>query len=202
MPQEGLTQEQVEVSLAELDALCRCEYGCGLVDVLQGELAAVRLQRLTGVLLKKRFATMQRPDPHHNPTEAAHSWHWSIDLFDRPELQKTGEYDLLNQLRDAEGMPTWDHLASVTQERGLYKVLTLWLKDKLAGEQGKTFREYYYAKETPEFKSTLDIANTIVGGASAIASVVGVPTIAVNLALIACEYGYEKLVDAPERLDA
>jgi hypothetical protein len=201
MSTENISSEQVKTALAELGELADKEYGLTLKQLLEGPKAEQRLQRLAGVLLKKPFAQSHEPDASYNPTDAKRSWHWGdISQFDDQQLQQTGEYNLLKQLRDAGGERSWKDLQGITHEAGLFYVLGRWIDGKLKGDE-RTFRDYYYDKKSPEVDFVLNVAN-LLPVASVLAGVVGVPVLAVNLALIVTKFGYEKVAESPAMPDA
>jgi hypothetical protein len=77
---DRLTQRQIKEAVEELDALCRDEYGedrsYGLLELLDDpdrQLAQIRLQRLTGIALKGKFAERESASSRIrvNPTATA-----------------------------------------------------------------------------------------------------------------------------------
>jgi hypothetical protein len=194
MAEQTLSAEQVEAAFRDIDRLAREEYGLTLRRLLESPMAEDRLRRLAGVMLKAPFAYSTDPDSY-NPTDARRSWHWDAARFDDPRLAGSGEYELLNQLRDEEGRGSWDDLQDITHEAGLMWVLGKWLKGRLVGE-AKSFREYYYEPTPPEVDLALSAVD-LLPIASVLAGVVGVPVLAVNLALIVTKFGYEKLTEPP-----
>ena len=142
------TNEQVAAALREINELAEAEYGLTLEQLLDGPMAEERLKRVAGVLLKMPFAKSCEPQSY-NPTDAKRSWDWDMSRFDEGQLRKTGEFDLLEKLLEAEGMKSWRDLIGITHEAGLFWVLGRWVKGKIQGDQ-KTFQDYYYEKKSPE----------------------------------------------------
>ena len=145
-----LTKHQVDETLRQLDRLCREEYQTdrqyGLVDLLadtDSELGAIRLQRLTGILLKRRFAEPKPICNRQSETLANHSWKWDLGRFADPDLQLINEFRVLNDIRGklwegGDREPTWIDLRHEAEhERGLFKVLVLWIDDTIKGEKKK-----------------------------------------------------------------
>lgn len=202
MTTEELTAEQVEAALAELGIRANEEYGCTLEEVLGGPKAEQRLQRLAGVVLKRRFADPQEPyespatlgSDSRNPTEAKHSWHWEASRFEDPELQQTGEYALLDEIR---GEWTWKQLQDGADgESGLFWILGTWIRGRLGGDKS-TLWDRYHAPKSPEVELAISVVD-LLPITGVLAGVVGLPVLAVNLALIVIKFGYEKLADPPE----
>lgn len=88
---------------------------------------------------------------------------------------------------------TWDEFQSdVETERGLFKVIALYADGKLRQREGRTLHEYLEAKGSRRFEAGLDLATMIFDfqvTAPPIA-VLGLPTVAVGLALVVIRYGY------------
>jgi hypothetical protein len=199
MKEYTLSQEQVESAFEEIDELAQAEYGVTLERLLELPMAEERLRRLGGVILKMPFATSTEPDSY-NPTGSRQSWNWEAGCFEDPGLVGTEQYQLLEQLRDAQGSKSWDELRSIPHEADLMWVLGKWLKGRLAGEE-KTFRDYYYRGKSPEENLALNAVD-LLPVASVLADAVGVPVLAVSLALIVTQFGYEKLTESPMPVDS
>ncbi|MGF1733620.1 hypothetical protein [Photobacterium kasasachensis] len=200
MSQQIISIEQVEAAFQEIGKLAEEEYGLTLEALLKSDMAEERLRRLAGIILKTPFAKPMMPSSY-NPTNARRSWHWDVDKFDDPRLVETGHYKLLKKLRDEVTNKRWDELRDIsTHETGLMWVLGKWLKGKLAGDE-RSFQEYYYEPTTPEVNLVLNAAN-LLPIVSVISGVVGVPVLAVNLALIVTQFSYEKLTNPPEQPDS
>lgn len=207
----------IETLLKDLDQLCQEEYSkpgqdYGLLQLLADkdhDLALERLQRLTGVMLKRRFAMPHPVEGATSATRANRQWHWDRDRLESSAPAETPELGILDELRrdlprSARRAPTWEGLAfEAEHERGLYKLLVLWIADKWQGKETESIRNYIDAKESPRFESILDVADTvsqaaITGGLAAL-GISG--DVAVPLVLIAAQYGYRKIFDKAERGD-
>jgi hypothetical protein len=209
-----LTRAQVSQALIELNELCVGEYGMPLRQLLLDDspLAAQRMQRLTGIVLKRKFATMS-PRAASGFTGARRSWPWVA----KPEAVANGgrELAILDQLREPgpwnehkpvadpkDSDPTsWkDFKDDVEHERGLFKVLALWVSDRVNARQGKSVRDYLETKETRRFEAGLDLATLVFDAAvtGPVATLLGLPTLAVGVALVGIQYGYRKLTDNTE----
>ena len=205
-----LTQEKIKQGLNDLEKLAHDEYGITFEEILADE-NPQRLERITGILIKRPFATSREREQNDPFSETgAHTiWTWDIEKLKVgvPEAEK--EYELLNKLckpgpwheewNQTTGT-TWEAFADdVDQERGLFKVMALYLKDRL-DKSGKTrtIAEYYKAEESETLKRGLDLA-TILAQASIVApiiSAVGIPGLAVSLALFVADYGADRLFDS------
>ena len=151
--QVSLTKAQVAAALAELDELSKGEYGLPLEQLLLDgtALAAQRMQRLTGIVLKRKFARKSAPGPY-SATGAQHSWPWAGS----PESAAKSapkEFEILEELRkpgpwnenkpkatpQEPGPSTWDEFTDdVEHERGLFKVLALWVSDRINARKKKS----------------------------------------------------------------
>jgi hypothetical protein len=203
----------IQASLSELDALSLEEYGLPLEAVLldPSPISAMRVQRLTGILLKRPFA-IESVAPASSETKARRSWPWAKESPDAQAAIAPTEFAILNELRQVgpwqERTPppgareiTWEQLQNdVETERGLFKVLALYLNDKLRRQQGKSFKEYLEAEESRHFEAGLDLADLVFNAAvmEPIAAAIGVPTVAVGAALVAIQYGYRVFTDPNE----
>ena len=96
------------------------------------------------------------------------------------------------------GIEQGDSGFDVNQERGLFKIVALYLKDRLdkSGET-KTIAEYYNAEESETLCRGLDLATILAQGTiiGPIMSAVGVTGLAVGLALYVADYGVSRLFD-------
>ncbi|AOI70074.1 hypothetical protein WI29_08370 [Burkholderia ubonensis] len=164
------------------------------------------MQRLAGIVLKCPFAEKGGGGvPYYSETGAQHSWPWREGALD--ELKGTPEYNLLDELRfpgpwhlpGREGDEiTFDELKfDADTERGLFKIAALYVVDKFNKREPKTLREYLDAKESYRFEAGLDLAQLLFEEAVTvpIASIVGVPTLGVGIALIGIHFGYRWLTD-------
>jgi hypothetical protein len=212
---KSLRTIEIRTALSELHRLCQAEYNIDLEELLidKSSLAAMRMQRLTGIVLKQKFATCRRAT-QMSETEARRTWPWKKHA---PETSAAdAELKVLNQLRmpgpwnerkplagtsDDKVPITWDEFKDdVEHERGLFKVLALYVADRVKRREGKTLREYFDAKESPRFEAGLDLAVVLSDLAvmGPIASLLGVPTVAVGVTLVAMQYGYRRLTDPTE----
>ena len=90
-----------------------------------------------------------------------------------------------------------DFKDDVDNERGLFKILSLYVDDKLKRRDGKSFREYFEAKESRRFEAGLDLAVLVFDAAVTVpvATLLGVPSVAVGLVLVGVQYGYRRVTD-------
>jgi hypothetical protein len=201
-----LTEEQIGRAVADLDRLCRDEYGdsYGLEDLLDDPdtaLASQRLQRLSGILLKRPFG-QPVPLTGSSETGSKRAWQWNTERFGDPEAQATGEFEMLDALRrslwpDA----TFEQLAGhADHERGLYKILSLWIGDTLKRRGSRSLAEYFNADESPRMEAALDWATTLTqaGLGPVLAPLIPVPGVVVSVLLIGARFGYRSLTQAPE----
>jgi hypothetical protein len=211
---EHLGLQDIQASLSELNALSLKEYGLTLEAVLldQSPIAAMRVQRLTGILLKRPFA-IESGASAVNETGARRSWPWAQESPDVRAAVAPAEFAVLKELRQpgpwqertppaGAGEITWEQLKDdVETERGLFKVLALYLNDKLRRQSGKSFKDYLEAKESKQFEAGLDLAQLVfdAGVMDPIAAAIGVPTVAVGVALVAIQYGYRIFTDPNEQ---
>lgn len=215
---ETLTRQEIQAAVTKLDALCRQEYGgddrYGLLELLADadtELAAARLQRLTGILLKEPFARAEPIGESPSDTHANRKWDWKPEKLNDNHLQQSQEFRVLDQIRHqlpklVRGRePTWkDFLSEADHERGVYKLLTLWVADKWKRRESKSIKEYLAQDETPEFEALLNVADLVGQAALSIALTPIIPfaPVVVSLTIIGATYGYGKITKAPERRDA
>src|SRR5687767_13192676 len=77
-PPADLTIADVAAALREFDKLSLDEYGISLEQLLLdgSRLGAQRMQRLTGIMLKQKFASPEAP-AQFSATKARRSWPWS-----------------------------------------------------------------------------------------------------------------------------
>jgi hypothetical protein len=204
MVSQKLTKEEIQAAVKEIDRLSCMEYGRGLLDLLANPQGFEQLERLTGVLLKRNFATSIDLEGRTGNAGARRAWKWQTDRFSDSKVQQTREFEILETLQEYHGYQSLNELADdADHERGLFKILALWVSDKLKGEKGKSFREYFEAEETPNFEALLDVSTLTfqMAAGAALAAVVPVPAIAVSLGLIATQYGYRRITQAQERPD-
>ena len=217
----GLEMKEISAALAELDGISRDEYhGLSLEELLldPGEVSALRLQRITGIALKRPFAKRAEAPPYSR-TGAKWSWPWTPDSPVAQASVAPREFEILCQLRmpgswnerkqlrgDAGDLVPieWDDFKSdVEHERGLFKILALYVDDVLKLREGRSIREYLEADESPAFEGGLDLATVIFDAAvtTPISAVLGIPSVAVGVALVVLQYGYRRATDTnKERL--
>jgi hypothetical protein len=201
---------QVREALSELDALSKDEYGIGLEQLLrdQSPMASIRLQRLTGIVLKREFAE-PGGRPAQSLTGASRSWPWKKTSPEESAASAPREFQILSQLRmpgpwnkrkpGSGALPiSWDNLQSdADEERSLFKMLALYVDDKFNEKHTKTMREYIAADESAGLEAGLDLATSVVDltVTAPLIALLGVPTLAVGIALIGARYGYRKLTE-------
>jgi hypothetical protein len=210
-----LTPADVSAALREFDELSQHEYGIPLQQLLldKSALSAQRMQRLTGIVLKKKFATPTAVGPY-SATHARRSWPWAGSP-EKAASSAPQEFAILEELRKpgswnerkpratpTDGAPiSWNEfMDDAEHERGLFKVLALYVSDKLQSRQGKSIRGYLESSESRKFEAGLDLAVLVFDAAvtGPVAAVLGLPTVAVGIALVGIQFGYRKLVDPNE----
>jgi hypothetical protein len=211
---ERLEIEQIRAAIADLGALSESEYGMRLEQLLLDETSGpLRLQRLSGIVLKRKFAR-RRANAGYSMTGANWSWPWVEGSPEPHGASSSRELQLLNELRKAgpwnESKPqaqsrgdesSWeDFKADVEHERGLFKILALWVDDKWNGNETKTLRAYLETPESRRFETGLDLTTLVFDAAitGPLAALLGVPTLAVGVALVGIQYGYRRLTDPTE----
>jgi hypothetical protein len=215
-PNKGLDLREIHIALEELNEISRDEYGLGLEDLLldPSSDSALRVQRLTGIILKRPFAMAATPPPGtFSRTGARRSWPWANET---PEAQATvapKQFAVLNQLRmpgtwnerkplagTAEDFVpiTWSQLKDdADNERGLFKILALYIDDQLKHRDRKSLQEYLKADESQRFEAGLDLASLVFDWAvtAPLLAMLGVPSLAVGVALVGIQYGYRRATD-------
>jgi hypothetical protein len=213
---ESLQKPQIRAVLQELDELARAEYGVPLeVLLLRSEpTSELRVRRLVGVVLKRKFARPVSSAPH-SATGATRSWPWADDddSLVPVEADAAKELALLEQLRmpgswnesealtgsPADEVPvSWSEFKNYAEhERGLFKILALYTTDKFNKRETRTLKAYLEAPELRRFEAGLDLATLLfdAGVINPLAAVLGVPALAVGVALVGIQYGYRKLSD-------
>jgi hypothetical protein len=93
----ALTKSDVVLALADISELSAAEYGIGIESLLLLPDSSLRLQRLSGILLKRKFAAAGPPGS--SLTGARFSWRWIPASFEFPPADSTREFALLNALR-------------------------------------------------------------------------------------------------------
>ena len=216
---EPLQKVQIRAALAELDELAHLEYGMPLEALLLSRepTSELRVQRLVGVALKRKFAKPAPPAPY-TATHARRSWPWPDggDSLVPTESDAAKELALLEQLRmpgpwnerkaltgsPEDGVPvSWSEFKDDAEhERGLFKILALYVVDKFNRMERRTLKAYLEAPESKPFEAGLDLATLLfdAGVTTPLAGVLGVPALAVGIALVGIQYGYRKLTDPNE----
>ena len=216
-----MTLAEINEALAFLNDLCSKEYpGVTLEDVLldpNANISELRLQRLTGIALKKPFA---KPGERtqSSVTRAERSWEWSTTEPDEASFPKSKELEIINELRmpgswndrkpfastkDDQTPTEWkDFTHDVDHERGLFKVLVLYIDDKLKGKQKRSLVDYTEADESRRLEAGLDMATLVFDAAvtTPLVSLLGIHPVVVGTVLIGCRFGYRKLLDPTIRL--
>ena len=215
----SLQREQIRTALAELDRLALDEYGVSLESLLLSHepISAQRVRRVVGVVLKRKFAKSTTFVPY-SMTGARRSWPWP-DLNDSLvpiEPDAANELALFEQLRlpgpwnrlkqrvgtsaDEVPVPWRDFKHDADQERGLFTVLALYAVDKLKKAEPKNLEAYLEATESKSFEAGLDLATLLfdTGVIGPLAALLGVPTLAVGVALVGVRYTYRALADPNE----
>ncbi|MFQ5745032.1 MAG: hypothetical protein ACE5HV_15805 [Acidobacteriota bacterium] len=218
-----LSNEQVDAVIAALDSLCQKEYRLSLDEVRRDDdrqVAALRLERLTGILLKRHFARAKKRTAKHpsSQTDARRIWEWDLKKLDTGVRGAEAELALLNWLRgpgpwnepwdwaekEADGSAlTWEAFTDdVDSERGLFKVTALYLKDVLGRRERQSIAEYYRAEESEALKRGLDLSMVFAGAAlGPIYAAVGVPSVAVGLVLFLADVGAARLFSEDRQPD-
>src|SRR5262249_42169799 len=210
-----LSRAQIRTALADLNRLSNAEYGVSLEQLLTEKRrdSALRMQRLTGIVLKRPFAK-KSPPTKHSATGARRSWPWKKRAPETSTAIAPKELALLNELRmpgpwnerkkrtgtAKDKIPvSWGEFQSdVEHERGLFKVLALYVNDKIRGQSPKTLREYLKADESRRFEAGLDLANLVFDFAvtAPLATLLGIPSLAVGVALVGVQFGYRRMTDS------
>jgi hypothetical protein len=91
----------------------------------------------------------------------------------------------------------------VDHERGLFKIVALYVADVFQKQQRKTLAEYYRAAESPRLRRGLDLASIIFDSAvtAPILGITGIPGLSVSLVLLGIEYGFEKITEPDDLPD-
>jgi len=157
--------------------------------------------------LKQSFA-IASPAAPYSKTGASRSWPWAPGTPEQQAKDAPKEFAILDQLRmpgpwnerkplagTAEDMKpiTWEDFEDdADNERGLFKILALYVDDKLKRRDRKSFRGYLEAEECRRFEAGLDLAVLLFDAAvtAPVASLLGVPSVAVGVALVGIQYGY------------
>lgn len=216
---EPSQKAMIQAALADLDALARAEYGDSLEALLlsKNPKSELRVQRLVGIALKRKFAnpTPRVPGEPRSGTDARRSWPWpdmgdslvpiesdaAKDLELLENLRKPGVWNepKRNSITPDDGVPIpWRTFKDdVESERGLFKILALYATDKFNRQEARTLKAYLEASETKRFEAGLNLATLLfdAGVVTPLAGVLGIPTLAVGVALVGVQYGYRMLTD-------
>lgn len=161
---------------------------------------------------------MKRPFAKEAPssytiTGARRSWPWAEDSPEDHAKTAPSEFAILNELRmpgpwnerkpltgtadDLKPIEWADLKDDADHERGLFKILALYVDDKLKHRDRKSLREYLETKESPRFEAGLDLATLVFDAAVTVpvATLLGVPSVAVGLVLVGIQYGFKKATD-------
>jgi hypothetical protein len=215
-----LQKAQIQFALAELDQLANDEYGQSLHALLLSRepISELRMQRLVGLVLKRKFVEPNGP-PSYTKTGAKRSWPWpdySDSLVPIKDVGADEEIELLDHLRmpgpwnklkpltgtsEDEKAVSWSKFKSdLDSERGLFKVVALWVGDKINKNETKTIREYFDARESRSFEAGLDFAQLLFETTvtASLVSLLGIPALAVGVTLVGIRYGYRAFTDPDE----
>jgi hypothetical protein len=90
-----------------------------------------------------------------------------------------------------------DFKDDVEHERGLFKILALYVVDKFNKKETRTLKSYLEVEESRSLEAGLDLATVLfdAGVVSPLVGLLGVPTLAVAVALVGIRYGYRTLTD-------
>lgn len=221
------TQEDIKNTLADLSSLSEIEYGISLQALREDpnrDMAARRLERLTGILLKRHFAHSEdiSTGGQYSETNASRYWVWDPEKLTQSNSGTKSELALLNKIRgpgpwnerwdyanklidpDAgnQEVISWeDFISDVDTERGLFKVIALYVKDKLKGNEIQTIAKYYNAKESETLSRGLDLTTILADAAvfGPLYAAVGIPSLAVALGLFVTDIGVSRLFAEEDR---
>ena len=215
---QGLDRKTIQAAVDELDALSRDEYGCTLEALLldTSRVSAPRVQRLVGIVLKRPFATKSGPNPD-SETKARRSWPWKDGTPENQATLAPKELAILNEIRrpgswhepwrlekvGEDGTISWNDLKDDAEnERGLFKVLALYVDDRLKQRDRRSFAEYLDTQESRRFEAGLDLTTLIFDTTvtAPLVSLLGIPTLAVGLTLVLVRYGYRVVTDPDHRV--
>jgi hypothetical protein len=204
----ALTKKDVDNALSELSTICEGEYRVSLAklfDDADQAMVAKKLKRITGIALKRKFVEPGPPNPV-GETHALHSWKWQGSPEDKRdqapdefallcELRKAGQWNVRPPAPGASEL-TWKQFQDdVESERGLFKVLVLYLENTLNKGPKKTIREYLDAPETKLDQATFDLADLVLTSmlVEPAAQALGVLPVVAGIVLVGVRYGYDVL---------
>ncbi len=202
----------IRAGVDDLDRLCLQEYRCSLIELLHAKdeaLAARRLRRLTGIVLKQDFAEPAPIASHPTDTGARRRWIWHDSVRDGTIADPSNpNFVVLDQLREElprlipenpQRQATWPDLVDEAQhESGLFRVLARWVDDKLQRRPSKSFREYYLGEPSLDVGTAADVVEVVFNHAMAPVFAAFIPGagLAVPLILIGARYGLTKMLKA------
>jgi hypothetical protein len=209
-----LKREEINAALKVLNQISVDEYGRGLEDLLLDPApeSALRIQRITGIALKRSFSK-ESPAAPYSRTGARRSWPWADGTPEQQAKDAPKEFAILDQLRmpgpwnerkplagtadDLKPIKWEEFKDDADNERGLFKILALYVDDKLKGRDRKSFREYLEAKESRRFEAGLDLSVLLFDAAvtAPVATLLGVPSVAVGVVLVGIQFGYRRATD-------
>ena len=194
---QTLTLQEAEVAIAELRALAKDEYGVELEQLFfsGNEEDAMRLVRLSGILVKRPFAVPEECEDYSGNLGASKAWYWNVDKLNDPAREQLPEYQLLEQVRLDQGMEK-NNMLGIAQEAGLMYVVGRWLYGKVTEDEARSFVDLYYEEKSKETELAISAAN-LLPVAGMLAGVTGIPALGVSLAMLLVQYGFEKMT-APE----
>jgi hypothetical protein len=189
-------------ALQELEDLAQAEYDTSIIKVVDDP---DRLRRLTGIMIKRPFATATEIGTHETRTNANRYWTWEKSKLAHPDDPSSPEYELLLALRDhyhyGADLAGLEQMAGhADSERGLFKIVAGWLHDKLRGKETASLREYYCAAESRKAEALLDLADMVANFALTpvyVALFAGGGFV-VPLVLLAAKHGYKAVFESRE----
>ena len=212
VPDEGLvpTRGQIDRAVQELDSLCNEEYGIDLVALLNDqdtEMAAQRMRRLTGIILKRRFA-----EPHlidgsdstkFSSTGAHRYWVWhEVGEFAADGETAPDEFAVLDGLRRAlpeigfGGDASWDYLVGMADhESGLFVILATWAKKRIEGRETRPLAQALAEPVDRRFQKLTEVTDIVANFAMTplFASAVPLEGLIVPFSILGLKYGYGAL---------
>src|SRR5262249_20946813 len=141
------------------------------------------------------------------------SWPWAQESPAARAISAPKEYAILDELRmpgpwnerkplagNADDLVpiTWDQLKDDADlERGLVENLTLYAVYNIKRRDTSSLGAYLDADESGSFEAGLDLAQVMFDWAvtPALLTLVGVPSVAVGLALVGVQYGFRRATD-------
>ncbi|MEM9565724.1 MAG: hypothetical protein AAGA93_24100 [Actinomycetota bacterium] len=191
---------QLGAWIDELDRLVMEEYDVGLLDVLD---QPERLRRHAGVQLKAPLGAPTPIDPERSGTGAARAWEWDYDKVRDEPADPGPEYLVIAEAATLQyGGPSAqariDLALDAEHERGLFKIVTSWIRHRLGDRDGDpTLRELYGAEESKREAALLDLADLLANFALTPIYVAALPAggYLVPILLLAAKHGYGALFE-------